>query len=165
MEMSISVASAVVAVASTIITVWFGRRTERMDRLGVVRQKHVFRGLLRNGAPSQHHMSRSEIAPQRSAAARRLSAGALGRARGCETPGRVPSKAQLRRSFRRSSQLSSLQLIGTSTTGRTRRTRNRSSQPCVERPGRPEMSPTIFEGTSEIQQLVIARAISGLRID
>jgi alkylation response protein AidB-like acyl-CoA dehydrogenase len=28
-----------------------------------------------------------------------------------------------------------------------------------------EVSHTIFEGTSEIQQLVIARAISGLRIE
>jgi hypothetical protein len=33
-------------------------------------------------------------------------------------------------------------------------------------PGKPEtVSHTIFEGTSEIQQLVIARAISGLRIE
>ena len=28
-----------------------------------------------------------------------------------------------------------------------------------------QMTSTIFEGTSEIQQLVIARAISGLRIE
>jgi alkylation response protein AidB-like acyl-CoA dehydrogenase len=32
-------------------------------------------------------------------------------------------------------------------------------------PGHPEMSYTIFEGTSEIQRLVIARAISGLRVE
>jgi alkylation response protein AidB-like acyl-CoA dehydrogenase len=33
-------------------------------------------------------------------------------------------------------------------------------------PGKPRtVSHTIFEGTSEIQQLVIARAISGLRIE
>jgi alkylation response protein AidB-like acyl-CoA dehydrogenase len=33
-------------------------------------------------------------------------------------------------------------------------------------PGKPEtLSHTIFEGTSEIQQLVIARATSGLRIE
>ena len=32
-------------------------------------------------------------------------------------------------------------------------------------PGIPTVSHTIFEGTSEIQQLVIARAISGLRIE
>lgn len=34
------------------------------------------------------------------------------------------------------------------------------------KPGKPwSVSHTIFEGTSEIQQLVIARAISGLRIE
>ena len=33
-------------------------------------------------------------------------------------------------------------------------------------PGKPEtVSHTIFEGTSEIQQLVIARAISGMRVE
>jgi len=32
-------------------------------------------------------------------------------------------------------------------------------------PGKPETLSHIFEGTSEIQQLVIARAISGLRIE
>ena len=31
--------------------------------------------------------------------------------------------------------------------------------------GRPESSYTIFEGTSEIQRLVIARAISGMRVE
>lgn len=31
--------------------------------------------------------------------------------------------------------------------------------------GLPEMTHTIFEGTSEIQQLVISRAISGMRIE
>jgi hypothetical protein len=30
---------------------------------------------------------------------------------------------------------------------------------------RPDLIHTVFEGTSEIQQLVIARAISGLRIE
>jgi acyl-CoA dehydrogenase len=35
----------------------------------------------------------------------------------------------------------------------------------AQRPGRAGMIHTIFEGTSEIQQLVIARAISGLRIE
>ncbi len=34
-----------------------------------------------------------------------------------------------------------------------------------EQAGHLEMSHTIFEGTSEIQQLVIVRAISGLRIE
>jgi hypothetical protein len=35
---------------------------------------------------------------------------------------------------------------------------------CDEAPGRLEMIYTIFEGTSEIQRLVISRAISGIRI-
>jgi hypothetical protein len=36
MEMWVSVISAVVAVVSTVITVWFGRRAERLDRVGLV---------------------------------------------------------------------------------------------------------------------------------
>jgi alkylation response protein AidB-like acyl-CoA dehydrogenase len=32
-------------------------------------------------------------------------------------------------------------------------------------PGRPEVTYDIFEGTEQIQQLVIARAISGMRIE
>jgi alkylation response protein AidB-like acyl-CoA dehydrogenase len=35
----------------------------------------------------------------------------------------------------------------------------------MHEPDRPDLIHTIFEGTSEIQQLVIARAISGLRIE
>jgi alkylation response protein AidB-like acyl-CoA dehydrogenase len=35
----------------------------------------------------------------------------------------------------------------------------------VESPNSESVIHTIFEGTSEIQQLVIARAISGLRIE
>jgi hypothetical protein len=33
------------------------------------------------------------------------------------------------------------------------------------RRGTPEMNYTIFEGTSDIQRLVIAQAISGLRVE
>lgn len=41
-----------------------------------------------------------------------------------------------------------------------------STPPHRVTPGKPKtLSHTIFEGTSEIQQLVIARAISGLRIE
>jgi hypothetical protein len=35
----------------------------------------------------------------------------------------------------------------------------------AHKPDRPPLIHTIFEGTSEIQQLVISRAISGLRIE
>ena len=40
-----------------------------------------------------------------------------------------------------------------------------SDHPAVERWHRDAKVHTIFEGTSEIQQLVIARAISGMRIE
>jgi hypothetical protein len=49
--------------------------------------------------------------------------------------------------------------------GRTSRTRNRRSEHTVVRDERGELSYTIFEGTSEIQRLVISRAISGMRIE
>jgi len=68
-----------------------------------------------------------------------------------------------------SSLLLSLQTAGTDDTGRnrppakrlvtatsTREAKNANSESLIH---------TIFEGTSEIQQLVISRAISGLRIE
>ena len=46
----------------------------------------------------------------------------------------------------------------------TRRTETRTSTDCPVLPGRGQRSYTIFEGTSEVQRLVIARAISGVHI-
>jgi hypothetical protein len=46
----------------------------------------------------------------------------------------------------------------------TRRTRFRTSTDSPALPGRCRRSYTIFEGTSEVQRLVIARAISGVHI-
>jgi len=43
--------------------------------------------------------------------------------------------------------------------------RNRRSASSLTRGGRAGQSFTIFEGTSEIQRLVISRNISGLRIE
>ena len=42
---------------------------------------------------------------------------------------------------------------------------NSRSQPYFTLDGRPNSSYTIFEGTSEIQRLVIARALTGLRVE
>jgi len=46
----------------------------------------------------------------------------------------------------------------------TRRTKTRTSAHSPGLPGRCQRSYTIFEGTSEVQRLVIARAISGVHI-
>lgn len=48
--------------------------------------------------------------------------------------------------------------------GRVKR-QNTRSQACATRIGRSNPSYTIFEGTSEIQRLVIARALTGLRVE
>jgi hypothetical protein len=48
--------------------------------------------------------------------------------------------------------------------GDTRRTETRTSAHSLTLPGRGQRSYTIFEGTSEIQRLVIARAISGVHV-
>jgi hypothetical protein len=60
---------------------------------------------------------------------------------------------------------SSLQTAGEGTTGRTEVSKRACSPDVSTRRGTPEMNYTIFEGTSEIQRLVIARAISGLRVE
>ena len=63
----------------------------------------------------------------------------------------------------------SLELGGPGDTGRHGRLANRvlsgtdQHEPTPGKP--PDLNYTIFEGTSEIQRLVIARAISGMRIE
>jgi len=59
---------------------------------------------------------------------------------------------------------SSPQLDEIGGTRRTRRTRNGTSAHSPIRAERRDSNYTIFEGTSEIQRLVIARAISGVHI-
>ena len=62
-----------------------------------------------------------------------------------------------------------LETGGNGDTRWNRRLAKRQLKPTAAHDDRPEehetVSHTIFEGTSEIQQLVIARAISGLRIE
>ncbi len=60
--------------------------------------------------------------------------------------------------------LASLQLTEMGGTCWTRRTRIRTSAHSSARAGQRDRIYTIFEGTSEIQRLVIARAISGMHI-
>jgi hypothetical protein len=67
--------------------------------------------------------------------------------------------------FKDLSLLSSLQLGETTRTRWTSRIQNRTRLNGPVLSGRTKTIHTIFEGTSEIQQLVISRAISGLRIE
>ena len=65
--------------------------------------------------------------------------------------------------------VSDLETGGSGDTRWNRRLAKRQLKPTAAHDDRPEehetVSHTIFEGTSELQQLVIARAISGLRIE
>ena len=75
-----------------------------------------------------------------------------------------PGCEDLRTDLRVSRPYLSLQRAELPGFGATRRTRIRTNADSPVLPGRGQRSYTIFEGTSEVQRLVIARAISGVHI-